>query len=183
MAGMTDQEIAEQCCCRPLSVHWFEHLFFNVRDRLGAECWITKTIRDAGRADPANKDDSLSPQQRATVIKQFAYFGGPLVLDAAIRALSPRLSRGSNADVSAWFNESFKSQVQQMAIIAVASVDQLDAKELFRLRARVAAAKKNTEPSTVAFEPNIDAFFGQLPDGLISGKWWRHAPPTTEEEE
>ncbi len=48
LAGQPDEEIARRCGITAESVHWFEALHFNVRDRLEASDWITARVIGAG---------------------------------------------------------------------------------------------------------------------------------------
>jgi hypothetical protein len=54
-------------------VDHYERLFFHCSDRLGARDWVVAQLIGPGQA---------SPPDPAAVLKSFAYFGGPLVLDA-----------------------------------------------------------------------------------------------------
>jgi hypothetical protein len=56
----------------------YEALFFNVSDRLGARDWITTWAIGWWAFDPAKGRDV------ATVLKGFAYHGGPIVLEAVL---------------------------------------------------------------------------------------------------
>ena len=65
----------------PSVVAWYERLFFNVVDRLDATDWIMlKAIGTKSLIEPTESDLDV-------VLKLLGYFGGPLVLDAAIKYL------------------------------------------------------------------------------------------------
>lgn len=80
LAGQSDAEIAEHCDMSDGAVHWFESLFFCVRDRLGATDWIVARALGPGLGLGYRREDL------AGVWMAFGYFGGPAVLDAVIAA-------------------------------------------------------------------------------------------------
>jgi hypothetical protein len=74
----------------------YEALFFNVLDRLDASDWITAQAVGWHRFDPAKGRD------RATVLKAYAYHGGPLVLETVLPyLLNGRLEAAPSPDLSA----------------------------------------------------------------------------------
>jgi hypothetical protein len=86
LARRTDDQVAAKTGIELKTVQWYEALFFNVRDRLHASDWIVATAIGNDRTP-------------AAVLKRFAYFAGPHVLDAVqpylvgigTRAIDPAL--------------------------------------------------------------------------------------------
>jgi hypothetical protein len=73
----------------------YEALFFNVRDRLHARDWIVAAAIGWWHFDPARGRDTR------TVLRAFAYHGGPLVVDAVLPyLLGGRLRLPPSSDTS-----------------------------------------------------------------------------------
>jgi hypothetical protein len=78
LAGQNDLTIANRCSLPSEVVHWYEALFYCVRDRLGARDWIITRAIGVGL--------STGIGDRGAVWRSVGYFGGPEALDAMIAA-------------------------------------------------------------------------------------------------
>lgn len=74
LAGQPFDDVAERSAVPTAIVQTYEALFFQVLDRLGARDWILLHAIGQGRADEMN----------ASLLRKFAYFGGPLLLGAVL---------------------------------------------------------------------------------------------------
>lgn len=79
LARHDDATIARDCSLVPEVVHWFEALFFNVRDRLHARDWIT--LRAIRLHQGASNE---------TIWRAFAYHGGPIILEIILAVTRKR---------------------------------------------------------------------------------------------
>lgn len=78
LAGQTDDEIAARCRLTPSAVHWFEAVFFNVRDRLHARDWIVARVIGPGL------HRGFTEAEIGNVWMTFGYYGGPVALDVVL---------------------------------------------------------------------------------------------------
>jgi len=96
LARQSSQEIGRLTDLPIATVDAFESLFFNVRDRFDARCFILKAaIGHIGQVGHI-KDD------RAVFLRSIGYFGGPIVLDTVLKHLgaiadTPGEQSGSSA--------------------------------------------------------------------------------------
>ena len=74
-------EIAHGFATEPQAIESFEALFFNVRDRFSNTDWINKVIRGEFGIAPDGGRSELAVEARGYVLRLFAFYGGPLVLD------------------------------------------------------------------------------------------------------
>jgi hypothetical protein len=114
LARQSDAEIAARCALTAETVQWFEALFFNTRDRLGAVDWITSRCFGLGIRF------GVRPGDLETLWAVFAYHGGPLVLDV-VRAVSV------DADQPGWpwtaaANPGGEDRLQRSARLAIAAL-------------------------------------------------------------
>lgn len=79
LARQTDDEIAHEACVLPEAVEWYEAMFFNVRDRLDNRDYISRQVLGGTAAAGLMEMAGLA-------CKFFAYFAGPVVLDAVMHA-------------------------------------------------------------------------------------------------
>jgi hypothetical protein len=86
LARCTSPEITRDMRIDAPVVDAFETTFFSCRDRLDARDWVV--LAAIGRLDEPDM---------GTAIKRFAYFGGPIVLEAMLASLRRR-EHGTNAD-------------------------------------------------------------------------------------
>ena len=95
LTSETFAEIAVRLATEPSVIEYYERLFFNIRDRLQSSGWII--LAGIGRRSGSPDD------QRGYVYRLFAYFGGPLVLDAVISGMESTEIPRQAEDVPSWF--------------------------------------------------------------------------------
>jgi hypothetical protein len=78
LARQSFDEVARHTSVPVEAVKMYESLFFQVTDRLDARDWVTSQAVGWWEFNPATGRDP------ATVLRGFAYHGGPLLLDAAL---------------------------------------------------------------------------------------------------
>ena len=119
LAREDDDEIAVHFGTLPKVVHWYERMFFNVRDRLESRTWIAKTILQSATFRAANRDGSMTENQRDLMYKLFAYYGGSYALDAVITGFEHDAMPASASGVSLWFEKTAKSLLRIRATTAL----------------------------------------------------------------
>jgi len=77
LAGQSSSEIAKLMGERTEVVYAFESLFFNCRDRLQARDWVQVVAIN-------KRSDGQPETQTAALFKSFAFYGGPIVLEAVL---------------------------------------------------------------------------------------------------
>jgi hypothetical protein len=75
LARQTAPEIAQYVALDPAGIATYEQLFFDVRERLSAKCFVLLAASGGGSCG-----DTAS-ERLATAVKLLAYVGGPLVID------------------------------------------------------------------------------------------------------
>jgi hypothetical protein len=78
LAAQSFEEVARITGLPPEVVKWYEALFYQVTDRLRARDWITTCAVGWWASDLSTGRDP------ATVLRAYAYHGGPALLDAAL---------------------------------------------------------------------------------------------------
>jgi len=86
LARQTVEDIARRTAVPARVVRTYERFFFNVLDRLGATDWV---VCQAIRRGDARRD---LPSVAAMLLRGFAFFGGPALLDALLPFLRGDLS-------------------------------------------------------------------------------------------
>lgn len=80
LAGQTDDEIAGRCGVSPDTIHLYEALHFNVRDRLDAPDWVASRVIGPGLWR------GFTGEEMGKLWMAVGFYGGPLALDAVIEA-------------------------------------------------------------------------------------------------
>jgi hypothetical protein len=91
LTGQDDEAIGRCCDLDPQTVHWYEALFFNVRDRLEARDWIALGPLKAAVLH------GLKPGDHETLWMLFGYYGGPTILGPLMNVslLLPQLNEAA----------------------------------------------------------------------------------------
>jgi hypothetical protein len=163
LARQTDEEIAEEMGLLPDAVHWYEQLYFNVRERLHARTWILKTIRGRRQRRGLSSTEPLDATELAEFYKSVAFCGGPVVLDHAISQLSGGTST-DQLDINNWLDGSLTSRVLPLALLTVREPDRASAMKLIRANLQLvkSEAKHDRPEAAPSVERNIAKFFELL---------------------
>lgn len=146
LAGQADDQIARATALPPEAVAAYESLFFHCRDRLDARGWIVTYAIKWLSFDPVKGRDF------ATVVKAFAYHGGPSLLDAIVPFI--RGERSLDLPVAdGLVQESETDRCIRLAIgVDMLPWDVNTARKLSRIRVELLAdsGKASTERSVAA---------------------------------
>jgi hypothetical protein len=139
----TIEEIATRFDAAPQVIEYYEQLFFHVRDRLQCSDWIRKVILGPCSIYRRDKKGLTPDEQRGYAYRLFAYFGGPLVLDAAISGLVSATLPQCPDDVHGWFERTQRQIVQIRAAAAAATLhlNQRNMTEMIKLGLRMSGPK------------------------------------------
>jgi hypothetical protein len=143
----TFDEIAKRVGTDGQTIDYFEQLFFNVRDRMQATDWLSTVIKGPSEDRVPSRSGVMTTAQRGFVYKLFAYFGGPLVLDALIACLSPHGKPQCAEDAPEWFADSTREIVRSRAAMA-ASVLAVDGTNVMRLLKLARRTMRGTSAGT-----------------------------------
>ena len=114
--------IAKRMGTSTKAIEYYEALFFNVRDRLDCDDWIRSVIRGNVQKAEGHAGSGRPSQQRGYVLRLFAYYGGPLVLDAVIQGFSQaKMPTGVNG-VAPWFEDVLGQLVRTSSAAAAATI-------------------------------------------------------------
>jgi hypothetical protein len=178
LAGQPDEEICDDAHTIPEAIHWYERLFFNVRDRLGAHDWILKhvlvpAIRRSREAAEARAGDGpvrvpLAEPMFDATLRWFAYFSGRHVFDAMLSGFRRGMFVASQDGVSDYLvNHSFtnfKLRTSQSA--GYFEVNKYNVMELFQTLLRVVEIERSADTAEQAqnlIHVNIGAMLKGLP--------------------
>lgn len=117
LTGESFAEIGRRLEVDPAAVEYYARLFFDVTDRLKASAWISKAALGLPGAFFGDERTLLHPDRRGDLLKVFAYYGGPLVLDALLGDSEFKRPQG-HEDQSAWFSQMLDLNVTNRAIEA-----------------------------------------------------------------
>jgi hypothetical protein len=161
VTGESDAEIAAETGLPPALVRWYESLFFNVRDRLRCLPWMVKTIRGPGALPTVDHAGELTEHGRNVAYKLFAFFGGPVALDALLAAISPR---PPGASISAWLDDTMRQRVRLVALMAVAGSEIHRPMAWMRLHLKFLKweARGNPDASSAKLAKNIEAMLAEI---------------------
>jgi len=138
--------IAKRMGTSTKAIEYYEALFFNVRDRLDSDDWIRSVIRGNFHKAERNASNGMDVEQRGYAMRLFAYYGGPLVLDAVIQGLSQaKMPNGVNG-VAPWFEDVLDQLVRTSAAVAAATVS-IDRKSMMRLLTLAMKHRTAVEPA------------------------------------
>ena len=109
--------------------------------------------------------DPLSRIERFQFYKLMGYFGGPVVLDVAIGALSDRLVEKQN-EITSWLDDTMRSRIKQLAILSVRRLDGRDAMGVLRAHVGLMNRNPDRDGTSQMIEKNMEVFFEQLPGDI-----------------
>jgi hypothetical protein len=172
LSGESLAEIARRFELAPDVVDIYEKVFFNVLDRLESRDWIVKVIKDDREPSDTCGSGALTDSQRWRQYRLFAYFGGPLVLDALIAALSPIRASLAADEFDRRFDDSIRQVIRSQATLASCLLEPCsgDSMRLLKLwqRGQRDISKSRAGPTSppVDVSKNIEVFLTQLPKYL-----------------
>jgi hypothetical protein len=148
-------EIALRFGVAPQAIDYYEKLFFDVRDWLDCTGWIRiMAIKGPLSTYGDNNKGEMTLEQRGYLYRLFAYFGGPLVLDAIVNGLGTKTRPQFGDDVGDWFDDALKQIVRSTALAAAHSV-QLNERNMMQF-IRLAQRKRPARSATRASGPPKD---------------------------
>jgi hypothetical protein len=118
LTGETFEVISSRLGLETQAVELYEQLFFDVRSRLRARDVINKFILDSRGARSFCKDGTMTVEQRGFLYRLFAYYDGPLVLDAMITSIGNLAAPTDPRDVGQWFDNALRAIVQTRSTAA-----------------------------------------------------------------
>jgi hypothetical protein len=137
-------------------------------DRLNCRDWIAKIVRSGPGGRDSNRHGGMTEEQRAMIYRWFGFYGGPLVLDAIVAALSPNGTSTTMSNGAAWCDEALRQATRCKAAVAVCALefDQKNAMQMLRLymhQQRLAANKRTRQHTTpMDTAKNIQVFLDQF---------------------
>ncbi len=150
-------EIAHGFATEPKAIEYFEALFFNVRDRLSNTDWINKVIRgEFGAAQDGGRLE-LAAEDRGYVLRLFAFYGGPHVLETMIHGMIARpLSPGG--DVGGWLQAVLGDvlSVRSAAAAATLMLRERNAIRLMKLAGRLQRSTPTAARAAKKFEAGTE---------------------------
>ncbi len=164
-----DQFIADEFNTIPETVHWYERLFFNVRDRLHSRTYIVKTVLGPSAQLLSGYDDMVTDVMQRVSYKMFAYFGGPLVLDMIISGFQAGPFPQKSDKAVEWIDNAVKTTIQQRSAIAARSftINRWSVMQLLEIQQRFmqseAEARAASGGASADYQANIERFFEAIP--------------------
>ena len=146
LTSETIQEIAIRFATVPEVIDYYEKLFFHVRDRLQCSDWIRKVIKGPRGDYRDDGEGVVTDEQRGYVYRLFAFFGGPLVLDAAVNGMINTTMPQHAEDVHAWFDDALNKIVKTSAAAAATTLqfNQQNMMQMIKLALRTSSARAAT---------------------------------------
>jgi hypothetical protein len=137
------EETASKLGADPQAIEYYASIFFDVRDALDHSSWVSLMIRSRMRYDQES-GCSRAEAERGYVMRLFAGFGGPLVLDALMNPLGETKPPENAEEIRAWSEESVTRIVRAMGTAAAATIEITGKKELqlIRLAQRLIRGRK-----------------------------------------
>lgn len=136
LARQSDAEIAAVSAMLPSGIDIYERLFFNVRDRLTCSDWIVRQAiapsNDAYQTSDPLKNHELS-------MKFFAYFAGPVALNAIITGWCGSDFAKDRAELLDLYDYQYKFSLRRKSTTAANSfeVNKYNVMQLFELHQRL----------------------------------------------
>ncbi len=159
----TDSEIAKRLGILPAAVDWYEGLFFTVRDRLDCAGWIDKTVSSMAGPPPLYGIEPLTEQQRHAAYRTFGYYGGPIMLDHTISAITPRLQPLRPENCAQWLDDAARAKVRQAAMMNHCKFNRTNVHLLFRMHLNLLKQQQDTgDDACNEFLANVEAMVKTL---------------------
>jgi hypothetical protein len=164
LARESDDEIARRLAMPAGAVAWYESMFFHVRDRFDAGDWIEKAVIRPLTLQPAIPDPAADAQALSwSFIRHLAYFGGSLVLDAALDELTSTEPPGTADQVPGRLSEAFQGALTFKTMAAVFE-GRLSPIQLMKLQAKLAKLPvSKAAGGDKDISPHIEAMLKLIP--------------------
>lgn len=169
LTSADDNTAANYLSTLPDTIHWYEALYFNVRDRLNNLDWIIKSVLGSPAERVAARDDTMTMEHRHILYKLFAYFGGPHILDAVLAGVQPNNLPKDRTQVSRWFDQTMKTLLKRKAIMAAQmfEVNKWNVMELMNAHISIMSLEKDAGGGPQSeIEKAVEGLLGQ-----IGGNW------------
>lgn len=169
LAREPDEYVAMELHTIPEAIHYYERLYFNIRERLHSRSCIIKTVLGPSAASAAGYDESITDDMRHTTCKLFAYFGGSLVLDIMLSGFESGPFPQKVAKAHEFIDNAVKTTIQQRAAIAAKNftVNKWTVMQLLEIQQRFmqsdAEARAASGGAGADYQANIEKFFESLP--------------------
>jgi hypothetical protein len=115
-------DIASKLAADPKAIEYYAALFFDVRDALDLRDWVSMMIRIRIRYDEES-GCSRAEAARGYVTRMFAFFGGPLVLDALLIPFIGTEPPENTQEVRAWSEQALTQIVRTAGAAAAATIE------------------------------------------------------------
>jgi hypothetical protein len=141
-------EIASKLGADPKAIEYYASIFFDVRDALDHRDWVSLMIRSRMRYDEES-GCSRAQAEHGYVMRLFAYFGGPLVLDTLMNPFGETKPPENAAEFRAWSEEAVTQIVRAMGTVAAATIEVTckNTMQLMRLAQRLNRGRKTDSGS------------------------------------
>lgn len=139
LSGQSDEEIAQPWGFHSVAIHWFEKMFFNVRERLNHRDWIVRHVLGPARLRKLSNFEFP--------LKLAAYFHGPATLEFLLSGYCDVERPETREDVERCLSAYTKSGICRTAAMAVHAlpVDSQNVLQLFELFRRIQFDQQNMQ--------------------------------------
>ncbi len=132
LAGQSDAEVAVHAATVAEAVDWYEKLFFNVRDRLGARDWVHRCVLCPAYMSGGDYMTGL--------LLLYGFYGGPVMVDFMTSFLTPGSAKPRGGEQARDFAEQhFKDTVcgRSAATSQWVDINRYNAMELFNVHLKL----------------------------------------------
>jgi len=164
LAGQTDEQIADELGTVPGVVHWYEKVFFNVRDRLKNHDWvIDHVLMPAWEAEHLDEEeDEVNPAHVAfkqvsrpyfdCTTKFFAYFGGVFCLDYVLSGFRRGNQVMEREGVGEWMDNNYIDRLRHRSNMAMHTFEpnRYQIMQLFELNNQIIQIERNKDAALQA---------------------------------
>lgn len=156
LARQTNEQIAAKLATLPLTVHWYEQLWFHVRDRLDYSDYILQTVLKQNQVVPGVEELGFTS-------KLLAYFGGPVVLDHALYGFQLDAQPADFSDLPAYYDRQQMALLRRRALAAAREmeVNRFNCMQLMEIHLRMIELDRQSESGGSRSE-TLEALDGML---------------------
>lgn len=182
LARCCDEYIAYEFNILPDTVHYYETLHFNVRDRLEARAYIAKTVLGPSFSRSLEYNETITQTVRHNAYRLFGYAGGPFVLDAIISGFQDDAIPAKPDQAAEWLDTAVKSSLRAKSAIAAQFfvVNKFNVMQLFEITQRYMQSDREARLAAGGaggdYTANVEKFLEGLPVS-VGAEARRHATP------